>query len=57
MSRTLRSLGEMLNCSSANIMWKWVVEPKGTAIVLPFRSCGAVTESSTTSASALLMLS
>ena len=21
-------------------MWKWVVEPKGTAIVLPFRSCG-----------------
>ena len=38
-------------------MWKWVVEPKGTTIVLPFRSCGAVMESSTTSGSALLMLS
>ena len=57
MSSTSRSFGEMLNCSSANIMWKWVVEPKGTAMVFPLRSCGAVTESSTTSASALLMLS
>ena len=57
MSSTSRLSGAMLNCSSANIMWKCVVEPKGTAMVLPTMSCGAVIESSTTSASASLILS
>ena len=38
-------------------MWKWVVEPNGTAMVLPRRSWGEVIELSTTSASASLMLS
>ena len=39
-SLTLRALCQRLNCSRGNILWKSVVQPNGTAIVLPMRSYG-----------------
>jgi hypothetical protein len=53
------SLGLMPHCSSAYIVWKCVVDTKGTPSFLPFRSAGLTMPEPlrTTSASASLMSS
>ena len=58
-SATARSLGLMPHCSSANMVWKCVVETKGTPSFLPLRSAGLSMPEPlrTTSASASLMSS